>query len=326
MTNINKIKIIENVLTDEEILSIINNHDVINNRKILELSDTNTVRFYIDLNENIKNKLINNFNLPNLRELTKIPIRWIRYDTEPHMDFTSNPDEKFENTYLLYLTDSIGNLVINNNKYDIKKNIGYIFNEGMVHETVDTLDTYRLMLGPMNEFGVGVGAGPPLITSLDVNNGSTLGGTNVEITGSDFYNIGIVLFGSINASSFTVNSNTSISAVSPPGYIGTVHITLYNPSYKSSSITTDDEFTYISYPSIITQPISQTVINNSNVSFSIEAIGTNTLFYQWYYNSNIIQNATLNTYTTIANQNAGNYYVIISDGILPRCCFEIRLQ
>jgi len=149
--------ILENVLDDNEILDIINNHDVSKYHKILESNKENMINFSVKISKNIKDKLKNKFNLPNLEELTELPLRWIKGDIQPHIDFSSNPEENFKNTYLLYLTDSIGNLIIDDDIYNIKKNTAYIFNEGLYHETINTNDSYRLIIGPINEYGTMVG-------------------------------------------------------------------------------------------------------------------------------------------------------------------------
>lgn len=60
----------------------------------------------------------------------------------------------------------------------------------------------------------------PVVTNLDPNNGSAAGGTTVVITGNGFTGATRVAFGSTDATSFTVNSDSRISAVSPEGTEG----------------------------------------------------------------------------------------------------------
>ena len=65
---------------------------------------------------------------------------------------------------------------------------------------------------------VGAGAGdPPLITSINPTTGPAGGFTSVTFSGTGFTGVNSVLFGTTPAVSFTVNSNTSLTAVSPPG-------------------------------------------------------------------------------------------------------------
>ncbi len=83
----------------------------------------------------------------------------------------------------------------------------------------------------------------PVVTAISQNRGADAGGTTVTITGSDFTGAVAVLFGSTAATSFTVDSNTSITATSPPHAIGAVDITVVSP-FGTSSGSTADEFTY----------------------------------------------------------------------------------
>ncbi len=64
----------------------------------------------------------------------------------------------------------------------------------------------------------------PTVTSATPSTGSTIGGTTVTITGTGFGGATAVLFGGVAATSFTVNSSTSITAVIPAHAAGTVSI------------------------------------------------------------------------------------------------------
>lgn len=57
---------------------------------------------------------------------------------------------------------------------------------------------------------------PPGITSISPSSGSISGGTSVTVSGHDFSGATAVRFGSVPASSITVNSDTQLTAVSPP--------------------------------------------------------------------------------------------------------------
>jgi hypothetical protein len=78
---------------------------------------------------------------------------------------------KFQNTYLLYLNDSPGEFIVDSEIYPIQCNTGFVFNEGLSHQTLSTERVPRLLLGPMNEFAQPVGS--PLTyfsTELDALN------------------------------------------------------------------------------------------------------------------------------------------------------------
>jgi large repetitive protein len=83
----------------------------------------------------------------------------------------------------------------------------------------------------------------PSVTKLEPDEGPSAGGTGVTITGKNFSGATAVAFGASAASSFTVNSSTSISAVSPPASPGTVQVSVTTPNGTSAS-STKDEFTF----------------------------------------------------------------------------------
>jgi alpha-tubulin suppressor-like RCC1 family protein len=97
----------------------------------------------------------------------------------------------------------------------------------------------------------------PTLIRLDPESGPVSGGTPVRITGSNFTGVRAVKFGSTTAS-FTVDSETEITAVSPPGtgmaYVevpgatvtppGTVYVTVQSTAGTSPARTTRDLFAY----------------------------------------------------------------------------------
>ncbi|GAB6900663.1 beta strand repeat-containing protein [Kineosporia succinea] len=89
----------------------------------------------------------------------------------------------------------------------------------------------------------------PVVTALSPTSGPTVGGTTVIITGSGFSGASAVRFGSTPAASFTVNSGTQISAVSPAGVPGTLDVTVVG-LYATSATTSADRFTYVAAPTI----------------------------------------------------------------------------
>ncbi len=88
-------------------------------------------------------------------------------------------------------------------------------------------------------------AGPqlPTVTNVNPNSGAAAGETTVTITGTNFTGVTAVKFGANNAKSFTFNSATSITAVSPAG-AGVVNVTVSTPA-GSSAPNPADEFSYL---------------------------------------------------------------------------------
>jgi alpha-tubulin suppressor-like RCC1 family protein len=83
---------------------------------------------------------------------------------------------------------------------------------------------------------------PPAVTEVEPNHGPAAGGTSVTITGASFTGASAVKFGSTSATSFKVNSDSSITTVSPAG-TGTVDVTVTTPS-GTSATSAADRFTY----------------------------------------------------------------------------------
>jgi len=82
----------------------------------------------------------------------------------------------------------------------------------------------------------------PTISSFTPNTGTPYNsGTEVTITGTNLASTTAVKFGTLDAVSFTVNSDTQIKAVVPSTGTGTVAITVTTPG---GSVTSADKFTY----------------------------------------------------------------------------------
>jgi hypothetical protein len=89
----------------------------------------------------------------------------------------------------------------------------------------------------------------PIVTSIKPATGPGAGGTKVTIKGSGFSGATSVDFGSVAATSFTVNhQGTKIKAVAPAQSAGTVDVIVTTAAGPSIPVT-GDRFTYIA-PSI----------------------------------------------------------------------------
>src|SRR5205823_4632168 len=84
----------------------------------------------------------------------------------------------------------------------------------------------------------------PAVSGVSPASGPTAGGTSVSITGTNLTGATAVRFGATNATAFSVNSPTSITATAPAGSAGTVHVTVTNGIGTSSPVAAD-QFTYV---------------------------------------------------------------------------------
>jgi hypothetical protein len=90
--------------------------------------------------------------------------------------------------------------------------------------------------------GLAFGPPPPAVAAISPQEGKKTGGTTVTITGSDFEEATEVNFGSVKSASVKVNSESSITAKSPPG-TGVVDVTVTTPA-GTSLTSLADKFYY----------------------------------------------------------------------------------
>ena len=93
-----------------------------------------------------------------------------------------------------------------------------------------------------------VSAPVPTVSSVSPNSGSTVGGTAVTITGTNFAAGATVTFGSAAATGVTVVNGTTITATTPVGSAGGVTVTVTNPGGQSGSLAS--AFTYLAQPTV----------------------------------------------------------------------------
>ncbi|WP_441259775.1 IPT/TIG domain-containing protein [Bradyrhizobium sp. 521_C7_N1_3] len=151
----------------------------------------------------------------------------------------------------------------------------------------------------------------PTVTSISPTSGPLAGGTSVVITGTNFTGTtgaGGVKFDATNATSYTVNSNTQITATAPAGSAGTVDITVTNGSTSPTSAV--DQFTYVAAPTVTSiSPTSgptgggtSVIITGTNFSTTTGAAGvkfgaTNAASYTVNSNTQITATAPAGTGT-----------------------------
>ena len=144
---------------DRRILSEEQIHAIVTNTHVLEakgrLSDSSVVSFTMEIPTEMKASLHHSLGL-NLPD--QVPMRWIKGDTPSHADFAR---ASFENTHLVYLTDSEGEFHLGDESHPIRRGDAFVFPHGTRHGTTHTGTTPRLMLGPMSEAAEPVGGLAP---------------------------------------------------------------------------------------------------------------------------------------------------------------------
>jgi hypothetical protein len=176
----------------------------------------NNVRFSLPLSFEVKDKLKASLGI-DLTNVENVPMRWIQGDSHPHID---RGIDSFENTYLVYLTDSLGKFIVDQQEYPIQKGNAVVFQEGLRHLTTGAGLEPRLMIGPMSEMAFAVGASVYYYTNeLDALNNTY---TNY-IASSYSYTVGIIdISGSIGSyTSWFIAPNSIGSTTGGPYTNGT---------------------------------------------------------------------------------------------------------
>jgi hypothetical protein len=122
---------------------------------------------------------------------------------------------------------------------------------------------------------VSISDGPPpptpTVSGVSPSAGPSTGGTSVTVTGTNLTGASTVKFGGMNASSFSVGSDTSITATSPAGTTGPVDVTVTTGG-GTSAANPSDQFTYDPPPAPVMNAINPT---SGPSGTSVTITGTN---------------------------------------------------
>ena len=192
------------------------------------------VYFTLPITDSIRATLLDRLGL---RVGAEIPMRWIKGDTAPHFDAGASP---FEHTYLVYLQDSPGELMLDSTPCPITQNTAYIFQEGVRHWTQNTGTTSRLLLGPMSEHIEPVGA-----TITYYNNYADAVATN----GNYIANQGVTWILGDQANIYgSIAPYTSWRIAAVPGYGGSIPSGAYSNGFDLTTLGLTGYGVYV-YPS-----------------------------------------------------------------------------
>jgi IPT/TIG domain-containing protein len=85
---------------------------------------------------------------------------------------------------------------------------------------------------------------PPTVTAVSPATGSTLGGTSVTITGTNFTGASAVTIGGVTATAVSVFSATTITATTPAGSAGAANVVVTTPA-GTSGTSGNSRYTYV---------------------------------------------------------------------------------
>ncbi|RZJ32124.1 MAG: hypothetical protein EON85_02210, partial [Brevundimonas sp.] len=160
-------------------------------------------------------------------------------------------------------------------EYQVITSGSYTYTTGTVYS--DSTSTHPTagsvsLTGGTATTGTLVANAVPTISSLSPNAGPVAGGQSLTLTGTNFLNATDVTFDGASAS-FSVNSNTSITAVTPANAAGLVAVFVTGPGGTSSSRT----YTYVTASTANAQSVSTAY--NTAVAVALTGSGTGPLSY-----------------------------------------------
>jgi hypothetical protein len=115
--------------------------------------------------------------------------------------------------------------------------------------------TYTIYLKAVNSIGASTVSEPvtvtalgpvPTATAVSPSEGSTIGGTTITITGTNFMAGATVLIGTGACTDVVVASSTSLTCVTPVGSAGTFDVKVTNPDGQHATVTSG--FTFVTAP------------------------------------------------------------------------------
>lgn len=115
-------------------------------------------------------------------------------------------------------------------------------------------------------------ASAPTVTSVTPSSGPYTGGTLVTITGTGFTTATSVAFNGPTSPSFTIDSDTQITAVTPPGAAGVVTVEVENSAGIGSLA---DGYTYVAPPTISSVSPAEGIAHATNRPANVTITGTN---------------------------------------------------
>ncbi|HEY6329495.1 MAG TPA: IPT/TIG domain-containing protein, partial [Blastocatellia bacterium] len=159
-------------------------------------------------------------------------------------------------------------------------------------------------------------APPPSITSVSPTSGSTSGGTTVTVSGSNFQTGATVMFGTASATSVTVQTSSTISAVTPANQAGTVNVIVTNPGGQSATLTSAFTYTQGATAPSITSASPSTGSTSGGTTVTVSGAnfqtGATVMFGTASATSVTVQNSTTISAVTPANP-AGAVNVVVTN-------------
>jgi type II secretory pathway pseudopilin PulG len=158
----------------------------------------------------------------------------------------------------------------------------YSINIGAWNVAGSACQTYNLVVNPVPAVTNVCSTSPPCAANAP-STGPVAGGTTVTIVGTGFDNTSTVSFGSVSATSSTLNDDGTITAISPPeSSAGLVDVRVTTFYGGTSATNANDKFGYYSAPlSINPASLPDATQKQTNYSATLSATGGVPPYTRW---------------------------------------------
>lgn len=186
--------------------------------------------------------------------------------------------------------------------------------------------TCAVLYGEIQDYVLNVSSAvaTPTITGISPTSGATTGGTSVIITGTNFTGATAVKFGSTNASSYTVNSATQITAVSPAGAAGAVDVTVVTTG-GTNAISSADQFTYVAAPIVTTNTAGSIATTSALLKGTVNANNASTAVAFEYGLTTSYGTTVTATQSPVTGNTATAVSCLVS-GLTPNTTYHFRVN
>jgi hypothetical protein len=153
----------------------------------------------------------------------------------------------------------------------------------------------------------------PTVTGVSPNSGPVAGGTKVTLTGTGFTGATQVLFGVVNAPTFTVVNSTTITVTAPNNFVGNHFVTVTTPGGTSVKATAN-QFNSLALPTVTgVSPNSGPVAGGTKVTLTGTAFTGATQVLFGVVNAPTFTVVSSTTITVTAPNNfVGNHFVTVT--------------
>jgi hypothetical protein len=162
----------------------------------------------------------------------------------------------------------------------------------------------------------------PTISSVTPSSGTPSGGTPITIVGTNFVSGATVTIGGLAATNVVLVSSTMITAVTPPGTLGTIASVVVTTIDGKSAANSNATYAYSATPVNITITTTQTILRinqTATITFTLSASSTNFVLADVVVTGGTLSNfsgsGTLYTATytpTVATYTTGSIYVPVN--------------